>query len=295
MTAPLRPLPLLAALALLAGAVTAGVGPAPAGRELLYAGIWRGSAGTARTIPASPWPELERRDGGFVAQGLRLASVAAYYDRATETAMYAGVWRSAQASGEQRMRPAMAWQQFVAQHAVYTREGLRLAAFTAFDRNGQTAYFGVWRSGMGDGGQWLFQAGPWDAFVGQDRALAGQGLRLAALAAVRDRDGQLAYAGLWQAGSGVERLEPGLDGEAFAARDRAYRAEKLDLAALAIYAGDDGRPRYVGVWREGLGAGGGRTAPAARWPGFAAEDERSARGGFHLFAVAVAQEGGGLR
>jgi hypothetical protein len=288
-------LPLLAALAPLVAAVAAGGGPAPAGREALYAGVWRGGAGTARTLPASPWPELERRDGGFVAQGLRLASVAAYYDRATETAMYTGIWRGGQGSGEQRMRPAMAWPLFVAQHAAFVKEGLRLAAFTAFDRNGQTAYFGVWRSGLGDGAQWLFEAKPWDELVDEDRKLAVQGLRLMALAATRDRDGQLVYAGVWQAGSGVERLEPGLDRDDFAARNKVYRGQKLELAALATYAGNDGRPRYVGVWREGLAASVERIAPAVRWPDFAAADERSARDGLHLFAIAVVQEGGGTR
>ncbi len=291
-----RLLPLLAPLALLAigalqraSAAGPAAPPAPsaaASTEPVYAGVWRGGGGGARLTPASPRPELERQSESLGREGLRLVSIGAFYDRATESVLYAGVWRPG--GGVQETPPAMVWSQFTAQNLAYSQRGLRLAALAIFDRRGQTTYAGVWRDGLGDATRWTFAAAPWGVLAGEDRTLAAQGLRIAGLAAARDRDGHLVYSGFWLPGSGAWHLEPGLAWSAFASLDETEGKAGLHLAALAVYRGDDGTLRYAGAWREEAPAGGaGRIAEAATWPELAAIDTRATADGLRPIAVAI--------
>jgi len=291
---------LLAALAaVVAMALQAPSAPAPAPAPAVpaapaYAGVWSAGLGTAaqEVVPARPWTEFAQAAKACRDRGLQLVATGAYYDRRTETSMYAGVWRGGLGGGEEETKPAMAWQQLAAENLAFVGRGFRLVALSLFNRNGQIAYVASWRAVEGDAQQWLFQAQPWDGFAARDRTLVAQGLRLTALAAARDVDGEPVYAGVWRGGQGSaeQAVEPGLDADAFRVKDGAHAAKGLHLVSLAAFLAADGRPCYAGVWRAGGQTGGPRARPvdlAADWTGFAAANQRRLREGFRLVAFAL--------
>ena len=173
--------------------------------------------------------EFKAQDAAYVAQGLRITSLAMRNGRV------AAVWRPG--SGPQWWRSGMSVHEFKAQDAAYVAQGLRITSLAV--ENGWFA--AVWRPGTGP--QWWRSGMFVNEFKAQDAAYVAQGLRIAALELDNGR-----YTAVWRPGSGIQWWRAGMSFGEFVGQDRAYFAQGLRIAALAVENG-----RYAAVWRPGWG------------------------------------------
>ena len=150
-----------------------------------YVGVWRPGSGAQKSTQAVEWDAFAKLDKGYFDQGMRLVSISATYNAQGKT-VYAAVWRGGQGTGAQWTQPAQEWSSFAKADKAFFDQGLRLATLGVFYRHGKPMYVGTWRSGLGNGAQWINSITSWSSWAAKDKGHFNNGLRLVGIAVAQD-------------------------------------------------------------------------------------------------------------
>jgi hypothetical protein len=150
-----------------------------------YVGVWRPGSGAQKSTAAVEWDAFTKLDKTYFDQGMRLVSISATYNVEGKT-VYAAFWRGGQGTGAQWTQPAQEWDSFAKAGKAFFDKGLRLAAFSVFYNHGKPLYIGTWRSGLGNGAEWINPATDWSSWAAKDKGYFDKGLRLVGIAVAQD-------------------------------------------------------------------------------------------------------------
>jgi hypothetical protein len=83
------------------------------------------------------------------------------------------------------------WASFAKADKACFDKGLRLAALGVFYRHGKPLYVWTWRSGLGNGAQWINATKEWSSWATLDKGYFDTGLRLVGIAVAQDASVQI--------------------------------------------------------------------------------------------------------
>ena len=129
-----------------------------------------------------------------------------------------------------------------------------LLTCTATEANAQNLsnlrYQAVWQSGSGS--NIVTEPLNRSEFIQRGQELTSQGLRLVDVETERV-NGDRVYVGIWVSGSGSNIFDGPMTRGEFRDRREELRAQGLRLIDFEVFQANDGRRRFVGVWRSGSG------------------------------------------
>jgi len=186
---------------------------------------------------------------------LKLISIAAALLAAFQTfaiadpLRYEAVW--SKGTGSNIFTTPLSRKKFIEKGVELTNQNLRLIDVETKFIKGKRIYTGVWNPGTGSN---IFEGplGP-VKFRAARKARRAQGMRLVDFEIIRKSNGSRRYIGVWQSGTGKERLTRPLEKKAFFSMGERLTANGLRLVDVEVER-VNGRTLYSGLFRSGTGS-----------------------------------------